>query len=129
MTSDSCLCVGGDSVVALQAIRKAGHIAGLVDESHFIVSIRRCAQCGQHFLSMFCERIDWADGDDPQTWVVVPVSADEVQRLKTANIAVDENLIREIVGNARRFLYHDMPKGAAETLAWVTRTLFIPVHD
>jgi hypothetical protein len=100
-----------------------------VDESHFIVSILRCVRCGQHFLSLFCERIDWADSDDPQTRVMVPVSVDEVQRLQTANIAADENTILEIVANERRFLYHDMPKGAADTLAWMTRLLFIPGHD
>ena len=129
MTSDPCICVGDDSLAARQAIRKAKHIAELVDESHFGVSIRRCALCGQHFLHLFCERVDWADSDDPQTVVAVPVSEDEVQRLQTANVTADENIILEIVANERRFLYHDMPKGAAETLAWKTRTLFIPGHD
>lgn len=129
MTSDSCVCLGNDSLAAIEAIRKAEHIAELVDESHFIVSIRRCVRCGQHFLSMFCERVDWADSDDPQTRVAVPVSEDEVRRLQTADIAADENAILEIVANERRFLYHDMPKGTAETLGWKTRTLFIPGHD
>jgi hypothetical protein len=129
MTSDSCICVGDDSVAAREAIRKAKQVAELVDESHFGASIERCVRCGQHFLSLFCERVDWADSDDPQTVVKVPVSADEVQRLQTANIAADENVILEIVANERRFLYHDMPKGAAETLVWKTRLLFIPGHD
>jgi len=129
MTSDPCPCLGDDSVAAKEAIRKAKHVARLVDESHFGVSIARCVRCGQHFLSLFCERVDWADSDDPQTVVEIPLSADEVQRLKTANIAADENVILEIVANERRFLYHDMPKGVAETLAWKTRTLFIPGHD
>lgn len=129
MTSDPCICVGDDSLAARKAIRKTQHIARLVDESHFGVSIVRCVQCGQHFLSLFCERVDWADSDDPQTVVAVPVSADEVHRLQTANVAADENVILNIVANERRFLYHDMPKGAAETLEWKTRTLFIPGHD
>jgi hypothetical protein len=61
--------------------------------------------------------------------VAVPISEDEVQRLKTSNVAADENAILEIVANERRFLYHDMPKGAPDTLAWKTRPLFIPGHD
>jgi hypothetical protein len=129
MTSDPCLCLGDDCLAAREAIRKAEHIAMLVDESHFGVSILRCVRCGQHFLSLFCERVDWADSDDPQTTVAVPISEDEVQRLKTANVAANENVILEILANDRRFLYHDMPKGAAETLAWKSRTLFIPGHD
>ena len=75
MTSDPCICLGDDSAAALEAIRKTKHIAMPVDESHFIVSIRCCVTCGQHFLSLFCERVDWADGDDPQTRVAIPVSS------------------------------------------------------
>ena len=44
----------------------------LASESHFIVSVKQCASCGQRFVSVFCERIDWARGADPQTRVVVP---------------------------------------------------------
>ena len=129
MSSDPCICLGDDCLAAREAIRKAEHIVMLVDESHFGVPILRCVRCGQHFLSLFCERVDWADSDDPQTRVVVPVSEDEARRLQVANVAADENAIREIVANERRFLYHDMPKGAPETLAWKTRLLFIPGHD
>ena len=129
MTSDACICLGDDCHSAREAIRKAEHIVMLVDESHFGVSILRCGRCGQYFLRLFCERVDWADGDDPQTTVAVPISGDEVQRLKTANVAADENTILEIVSNERRFLYHDMPKGAPEMLAWKRRPLFIPGHD
>lgn len=131
MTSEPCPCLGDDSLAAREAIRKTKRIAELVDESHFGVSIARCVRCGQHFLSLFCERVDWADSDDPQTVVAVPVSEDEVQRLQnqSANIAADENIILEIVAGERRILYHDMPKGAPETLAWMTRLLFIPGHD
>jgi len=129
MTSDRCICLGDDCLAAKEAIRKAQHTVGLVDESHFIVSISRCVRCGQHFLTMFCERIDWADADDPQVWVGVPVSEDEVRRLRTANVAADENAVLRIIANERRFLHHDMPKGEADRLAWKTRTLFIPGHD
>jgi len=129
MTFDPCICLGDDCLAAREAIRKAEHIVMLVDEPHFGVSVLRCAVCGQHFLSLFCERVDWADGDDPQTRVVVPVSEDEWRRLQAANVAADENAILDMVANERRFLYHDMPKGAGETLAWKTRRLFIPGHD
>lgn len=129
MTPGPCICLGDDCLAAREALRKAEHIVMLVDESHFGASILRCAHCGQHFLSLFCERVDWADSDDPQARVVVPVSEDETRRLQAANVAADENAILEIVANERRFLYHDMPKGAAETLAWETRLLFIPGHD
>ena len=127
--SDPCICLGDDCLAARDALRKAEHVVMLVDESHFGVSILRCVRCGQRFLSLFCERVDWAGSDDPQTRVVVPVSENEAARLQVENVAADENAILDIVGNERRFLYHDMPKGAAETLAWKTGLLSIPGHD
>jgi hypothetical protein len=129
MTSGRCACLAEDARAALQAIRKGRRIAELADESHFHAAVSRCESCGQRFLTLFCECVDWADGEDPQTWIAAPVSEDEAQQLLAANIAADENAMLRIVPSERRFLYHDMPKGAPETLAWVTRMLFIPGHD
>lgn len=129
MTIDPCPCLGDDTLAALAAVRKSRRIAMLVDESHFGVAILRCVQCGQTFLSIFCERVDWADSDDPQIRVTVPISDDEARRLRAADMASDENAILRTIVGERRFLFHDMPKGAGETLAWMKRTLFIPAHD
>ena len=129
MTTERCACLGEDGVAAKAAIRAADDIARLVDESHFGVSLRQCARCGQRFLTLFCERVDWVDSDDPQTWVAVPVSADEAEKLQHANVAADEDAILRIVASERQFLYNDMPKGAPATLKWMTRQLFIPGHD
>jgi len=116
-------------MAAKEAIRAARYVVELVDESHFGVSIRQCVQCGQHFLSMFCERVDWVDGDDPQVWVAAPVTEDEAAKLRAADVAADEMAILRIIGNDRRFLFHDMPKGGPDRLEWITRRLFIPAHD
>lgn len=129
MSFDQCRCVSEDTLAAQESIRKAGRVAELADESHFMASVRRCHSCGQRFLTLFCGRVDWADGDDPQTRVAVPVSEAEAKQLQTANIATDENMILHIVRGERCFLYHDMPKGAAETVVWMMRRLFIPEHD
>ena len=94
-----------------------------------MASIERCESCGQHFLTLFCERVDWADSDDPQKWLAFPVSADEVRQLQAANVAADENILTTIVARQQRFLYHDMPKGAADVLEWKTGMLRIPAHD
>ena len=65
-TSSPCVCLGTDTLAAKQAIRKAPRVAELVDESHFMASIGRCDSCGRLFLTLFCERVDWADSDGPQ---------------------------------------------------------------
>jgi hypothetical protein len=129
MASTACVCLGDDGAAAKDAIRTARGIARLADESHFGVSLRQCAACGQHFLTLFCERVDWVDGDDPQTWVAIPVSGEEAEKLRSANVAADEYAILDIVATERRFLINDMPKGAPSTLAWVTRRPYIPAHD
>jgi hypothetical protein len=124
-----CVCRGEDCGAALTAVRAAGTVAELADESHFGASIRRCPRCGQAFLILFCERIDWADSDDPQTWIAVPLGNDEVKRLRDANVADDEYAILRVITGNRRFLVHDMPKGEPATLTWRTGPLYIPPHD
>lgn len=78
---------------------------------------------------MFCERVDWVDSDDPQSWLAVLINEDEARQLRAANIAADENILFRILTGERRFLYRNMPKGEPETLEWKTRPLFIPGHD
>lgn len=129
-----CICQIDDCIAAQEAIRRARSDPGtdfLVDQSHFIVSIRRCRRplCGQSFLTIFCERVDWADSDDPQTWLAVPITAEEAGRLRLAGIDQDEDALLRILTGERRFLFNDRPKGAPATLEWKQRTLFIPAHD
>lgn len=57
------------------------HAGALVDESHLIVSLRRCPACAQRFLWVFTERIDWTGGDDPQTWTILELTDEEADRL------------------------------------------------
>ena len=129
MLTAGCICLADDAVAAKHAIQQAGNKVELVDESHFMAALRQCSRCGQHFLTLFCERIDWTDGDDPQAWLAVPITPEEVQRLRTADVASNENVVLAILANERRFLFHDMPKGAPQKLAWQHGALFIPVHD
>lgn len=125
--SSSCACVGPDAHAAMAAGKKAAVVANLIDESHFIVNLRRCA-CGRHFLTLFCERVDWADSDDPQTRVSVPVTPREAEELRALK-SVDEPALLGLVPGERRFLYHDMPKGAPQTIEWRRGAVFIPAHD
>ena len=51
----------------------------LVGDSHFLVQLRRCADCGQQFVWIFGEAVDWQGGDDAQRREIVPVSATEAE--------------------------------------------------
>jgi hypothetical protein len=57
------------------------HEGILVDESHLIISFRRCPACRQRFLSVFTERIDWVGGNDPQTWMLLALDDAEAEKL------------------------------------------------
>lgn len=78
-------------------------VAALIDEPHFIVSIRRCTQCQQHFVSVFCERIDWAEGKDPQVSTLMPLTPEEAQTAMKAGETVDLRALEQLA-YARRFL-------------------------
>lgn len=91
-------------------------LATPVDESHFIVTVLACRVCGQRFLSVFTETIDWADGDDPQHRVVMPISAAETARLLEASSSLTESDLNALPG--RTALMVDRPKGAPLTATW-----------
>jgi hypothetical protein len=82
--------------------------ARLVDESHFMVKIRSCRECGQKFLWVFTERIDHVAGNDPQCWSVLPISPEEADAMIEAGDALDLAQL-SYLGMRRRFLRDDSP--------------------
>src|SRR5262249_26340831 len=88
----------------------------LIDESHFTVVLRSCSQCHQRFVSVFSETIDWAGGDDPQYWAVLPITEGEAERLSRAGEGADSEL--RTLAPGRRSLCFDAPKGEKEVSRW-----------
>jgi hypothetical protein len=89
----------------------------LIDESHFHVTIRACRSCSQRFVSIFTEMVDWVDGDDPQYWTLVPVTAAEAAKLAEQGSSVTEMELNAF-GRGRRRLRHDHPKGVPARSYW-----------
>jgi hypothetical protein len=96
-------CCSDDAATAWTAMR-AEHLQSLVEESHFGIQLMAC-RCGQRFVKVFTERIDWQDGDDDQDWLVFAVEPDESARLRSAAEAELCALVTEL-GRGRRFLVH-----------------------
>lgn len=115
-----------DSGEAWAAVRGFENLARLVEESHFSVSIRACAACGQRCVDVFTERIDWVNGEDPQTCVVLPITPGESERLVAAG--GDVKLI-ESLGGSRRYLLWYYPADADKTVRWAQGNLWIGPHD
>jgi hypothetical protein len=101
----------------------------LVDESHFMVSLRACAACSQLFVSVFCERIDWQQGNDPQASWLIPVSAEEAQSLTGLDEHETEAAICRI-SPQRRFLESYLPSDGARDTRWQVGPWWrLPPHD
>lgn len=101
-------------------------VAELHAESHFGVSIRRCAACGQQFVWVFTETVDYAGGEDPQCRTVMPLTADEAARAIERGTPDFAELHR--LSSGRRFLRDDWPASGARTCSYTTGILVGP-HD
>ncbi|MFI5776838.1 hypothetical protein [Nocardia sp. NPDC051570] len=87
----------------------------LVDDSHFIVGLLRCPQCGQRFVSVFTEFIDWVGGEDPQYTTIMPLTEAEATTLIDGSRPIPAI---GALGSDRRYLTRDWPSGEPPTLTW-----------
>jgi hypothetical protein len=121
-------CHDPDPRRAWERSRRLAVEARLVEESHFSVRLVRCAACGQAYANVFSERIDWAGGNDPQDWLVLPLDAEEARAIAgTAEDAVERAL------NAlppRPFLLRWFARdGETPELAWREGPIWVAPHD
>jgi len=120
-------CWPRSAEAAWEATRKLSFEAELIDESHFHVVIRSCSLCSQRFISVFTETIDWADGEDPQSWTVLPITPREASELKGHGGSLTEDAINSLP-YTRRSLRRDFPKNEAPRAAW-SSGLLVDAHD
>lgn len=99
--------------------------AELIDEPHYRVALLSCPACGQTFLSVFTETVDWADGEDPQYWITLPLTA--VEHAGLAGTRPTDAQIAAL-GPGRRSLHRDYPKGGELVTRWGTG-IHVRAHD
>ena len=100
--------------------------AELVDESHFHVTLLVCSACGQNFVSVFTETIDWVAGNDPQYWSLLPITRDEAEALERGT-PTEESLDR--LGHGRRSLRREFGADDEEPHCGWSNTLRTGPHD
>ncbi len=115
-----------DANAAWAACRSMPTASEIISESHFSVRLRICASCGQGFLTVFTETIDWSGGEDPQFWTVIPVTAEQAGMLSGAPDEI-EMAIGSVPQN-RRSLCHDFPRDGEPRSFWSTGISIGP-HD
>lgn len=120
-------CLPTRAEEAWNAVRDLGIYARLVDESHFNILLRRCSACGQQFVSVFAETVDWSDGEDPQAWTVLPISEQEAASLQAAT---EQDVISGVYSRwpDRCSLCFDHPKNEEATIVW-SRGIRARPHD
>jgi len=119
-------CWSSEAAAAWRAVTSIPIEAYLIDELHYIVSIRLCPSCSQHYLQVTTETVDWKDGEDPIYRTIIPI--DDAERIElTSSKPLDANVI-ERVGVGRQSLKFDWPKNQESSTYWDTGVNVGP-HD
>ena len=119
-------CWPAEADAAWEGRRSLAGAAELVDESHYHVMVLACPQCLQRFLSVFTETIDWAEGEDPQYWTTLPITADEFANLALQTPPSEASI--GAIGAGRACLRRDFPKHGTPRAYWSTGIQVGP-HD
>jgi len=117
-------CCPADAEAAWTARDSLKRVSELIDESHCHVMILACGACSQRFISVFTETIDWADGEDPQYWTLLPITGEEAADI---SMLPAESKLNSL-GPGRRCLRHDHPKGEEASIFWGTG-IWVGPHD
>lgn len=110
-------CLPADADEAWEVFQKSEIDTRLIDESHFIVLLRACVSCGQYFVSVFTETIDWEHGEDPCFRTVLPITEQETATLKSADAQNVESILYNLDSN-RQSLCRDWPRDSAARNFW-----------
>ncbi|MCE7002883.1 hypothetical protein LWC34_08565 [Kibdelosporangium philippinense] len=116
-------CYGEDAETVMEYCTKNLETTQrIVSDSHFGVSVRKCPECGQEFIAIFTEFVDWQGGDDAQYFDIVPVTPIEVKYFLEADL-----VIRELgkLGHARRRVSSDWPTGGTYQVSWKHGTFHV----
>lgn len=105
-------CCAEDPVVARDHHDSFGGVRTektIRDDSHFIVSVKRCGCCAQAFLSVFTEYVDWAASNDAQYRTLLPITDAEATDLMEGRLTPHR---AGALGRGRRHLRSDWPSDA-----------------
>ena len=119
-------CWSSEATEAWEAVTSIPIETYLIDESHYIVSIRACPSCSQHYLQVTTETVDWEDGEDPIYRTVIPINDGERARLTNSTPLGPD--ILEGVGLGRRSLQYEWPKDQEPRKYWGAG-VHVRVHD
>jgi len=119
-------CWSSEASEAWRAVTSIPIQTYLIDESHYIVSIRVCPSCSQSYLQVTTETVDWKDSRDPIYRTIIPI--DDAERTElTSSKPLDAGVI-EGVGVGRQSLKFGWLKNQEPSTYWGTGVR-VGVHD
>lgn len=121
-------CWPVEAEAAWSATRKLVRDTELIDDSHFHILIVKCNQCAQRYISVFTEMIDWENGNDPQYWILLPITNSEVVKLIQNRDSISENEINAL-GKGRKSLRRDFPRDVKVPITFWGSGIFVGPHD
>jgi hypothetical protein len=92
------------------------------------VTLKACLDCRQLFVSVFCESVDFVNGNDPQGFLVVPISADEAQTLRGLDESATERAVLALTPK-RRCLDAYWPSSGPKDIAFCEGPTLLAPHD
>jgi hypothetical protein len=125
---NNCPCQSENTETAYTTISAGTRIQHFADESHFGAYLIQCKLCDQLFLAVFCETIDWVDGDDPQTWSYTLVTEEEADQIGNLGDSIDDFAIMKL-SLPGQTLWRSFPKGEPISLKWSNGPLIVMPHD
>lgn len=122
------ICWPSDPGLAWEARSKLEKNLDLIDESHLHIMILACNSCNQRFISVFTEKIDWINGEDPMYWTLLPITD-----LEAIDLTQKQNPLAEAdinaLGPERRSLRRDYPSTAKEPYTFWSRGILVGPYD
>lgn len=122
------ICWPSDPDLAWEARSKLEKILDLIDESHLHIMILACNSCNQRFISVFTEKIDWINGEDPMYWTLLPITDLEAIDLTQKQSPLTEADINAL-GPERRSLRRDYPSTVKEPYIFWGSGILVGPHD
>lgn len=114
------LCLSEDAEAAWANYGRLLIDAAVIDDSHFIVQLRRCPECAQRFMWIFTEFVDWDNGQDAQHRQILPVTEVEARAVARRGAGVELAWLGSL-GRGRRYLRVDWPSDQPKpTAGWPT---------
>lgn len=121
-------CNAEDPEAAYAALSDSPRIDALISRAHFDIELLRCESCGQPWVYVYAEFVNFAGDEDPDYRDYVPISEEELRELTSLEDRSYDAITTRVksLAEGRTRLQADWPVGADGLRPrWTTEALVI----